>query len=95
MAKTEKKSKTSGEPYYTRLITYPKRRAALLLVNLFLALLFTTLLQKEIPAGTPWLALGVPIVLAGSLLIFFPATEEWEYKPWQTTKQKQERMFLD
>lgn len=94
-AKSATNSKARDKSHYTRLFTYPKRRAGLLLVVLFYVLLFTTLLQKEIPAGTPWLALVVPITLAGILLLFFPATEEWEYTPWQNTKQKQERTFFD
>lgn len=95
MAKKDAKPKAGNEVLYAQLILYPKRKFALLCVFLFYVLLFAMLLQKEIPAGTPWPALAAPIILAGCLWIFFPATEEWQYRPWQNTKQKRERTLFD
>ncbi len=96
MAKTQLKSKPSNENNnYTRLLVFPKRKLSLFLGILICVILFTSLLHKEIPVGTPWIFLVVPITLAGSIFLLFPPTEEWEYRSWQNAKQKQERMFFD
>lgn len=95
MAKEKKKPTVGDTNFYTRLLVYPKRRFPLLLAVVVYILAFTVLLNQEMTRDTPWLYLVVPIVLAGSLLLFLPPTEQWEYKPWQNSKHKQERMFYD
>lgn len=97
MAKEKKNDvkKTGESPYYTRLLVSRQRRVTLGIIMIVYFALFASLLFQNISADVPWMIMAVPIIIAGSLFIFFPATEEWEYKPWQNKQQKQERLFFN
>lgn len=97
MAKSQKSNTANSNEsvFYTRLLVSRQRKVTLGIIMAVYFVLFASLLYKNIIADVPWMVMAVPIIVAGSLFVFFPATEEWEYKPWQNKQQKQERLFLN
>lgn len=96
MSKAKSKSRKGAvNEYYSYLTIFTSRRIALgiLAVVHFLALAF--FLRGEMTAGTPWGVMAMPVLSFGLLWLLFPSTEQWEYQPWQTATQKQERLFLN
>ena len=41
--------------------------------------------------GFSWTVIGLPMAIIGSLFLFFPPTEKWEYTAWQSLPQKVEQ----
>ena len=68
--------------YDSALLVYTKRRFYMLLVALISIISIGVFLT--IYAERNWLIFVAPITLGGIFLAFFPDTEVWEYKAWQS-----------
>lgn len=64
------------------LLVYTKRRFYMLLIALISILGIGVFLT--VYADKPWFGFIAPISLVGIALAFFPETEVWEYKAWQS-----------
>jgi hypothetical protein len=94
------KSKVGGrqianDKAYAKLLIYPARKATLNALVIGLFLVFTSMIFKNMQIQGDWRIIAVPIGLLGLLFCLLPDTEEWEYKPWQSSAQQYERHFKD
>ena len=86
---------TSTEDLAVRLIITPHLRHQLLLLLVLAFFGFMMILARDIAANTPWLLTSLPITGLGLMICLIPATERWEYKPWQTRARQYERHQLE
>ena len=91
------KESLSSDLKYVKLIVYPKRRAANIMICLLLTILATFWIDFHFLKAhvSAWQAIALPIILLGSLLVFLLPTEEWSYGPWQDASQKYEKNIYD
>ena len=68
--------------YDSALLVYTKRRFYMLLIALISIISIAVFLSVYIEQN--WLGFVAPISAVGLLLAFFPETEVWEYKAWQS-----------
>lgn len=68
--------------YDSALLVYTKRRLYMLIVALISIIGIGAFIT--IYADKNWLGFVAPISLVGICLAFFPETEVWEYKAWQS-----------
>jgi hypothetical protein len=85
-----KKIKKSNDEYYSRILIYTARRVSFLFLTVCLFLVFVALLWEHNFHERSWLLAVLPITLIAIPVIFFPLTEEWDYKPWQAKPVKYE-----
>lgn len=78
--------------YDSRLLIYRSRKVALMILVLVLWVVFAMSLAQAQKIDRSWLTLILPFTGLGLLLIPFPATEVWEYRPWQTKARRNEQM---
>ena len=75
----------------TRLIIFRLRQVALGLIIIVAIASFGNYVQEGLEAGDSWLTILFPLCIISLLFVFFPQTEQWEYKPWQSKAQKVEQ----
>ncbi len=75
----------------SKLLIYKSRRFLLTIAVIFMTALFTWILLKNDKNGYHWTALAIIFTALGSLFLFFPMTERWEYKPWQGKPRRVEQ----
>lgn len=80
---------------YSKLKIYRNRMFTLFFSLLVGFIILTSVIFGELLLGHHWLAMTVPISIIGTYLIFYPPTEEWEYKPWQSQSEKREQTFYN
>tara|TARA_B100001094_G_C18121851_1_gene767309 strand:+ start:1032 stop:1325 length:294 start_codon:yes stop_codon:yes gene_type:complete len=90
-----KNTRFGDDTYYSKLRTYPKRRLSLWVLIFVTFTIYTALIFGEIALDQHWTTMAVPILLWSVLLIIYPETEKWEYKPWQSQPQKQEQTMFN
>lgn len=88
-----KPNKIANKEYYTRLLVYRGRLFSFIFLLTVYLFGFGLLLVADMNAKNPWLLTTASIIVSSIPLIFFPATEQWEYKPWQNVSQKIEQHF--
>ena len=89
----DKLDKKKNRKYYTKLIVFRKRQFSLaMLVTAYIAG-YTILIFNELLAESHWLAIAIPLCITGVVFLFFPPTEQWEYKPWQNSSERVEQYF--
>ena len=95
MAKNNQEGKErSGAEYYSKLLIYRARQISLAItVSGFIAF-FTIMLFQGMINKKSWLVFVVPVSICGFTMVLIPSTEEWEYKHWQSTAEKQEQIFF-
>lgn len=76
----------------SRLIVYRSRKIALMLLIIILWVVFATSINQAQKIDKSWVALILPLTGLGLLLLPFPSTEEWEYRPWQTKARRNEQI---
>ncbi len=94
MSNTDRRS-VENKDLYTRLIKYPKMFGSLVFLMFIVGLVFTSMIFSNILLDLNWITPVIPIATVGLLLMLFPKTEEWEYKAWQSEKEKREQTFYD
>lgn len=87
----DKASPTKAGPVGTRLIIAPHRRRQLAFWMILAFAAFLTILSGDLNIDKPWWLTGLPIMGLGLMICLIPATEEWEYRPWQTSARQYER----
>lgn len=78
-----------------RLIVSPMRRRQLVFWVILAFVVFLTILSRDLNLDKPWWLTGLPIIGLGLMICMIPATEEWEYRPWQTRARQYERHQLE
>ena len=80
-----------NKPYYSKLLIYTRTRWILGFLAIVFTIIFAGFIITNRYSGADWTLLIVPLGLMGLLLVLFPATEEWVYRPWQVHPQQYER----
>ncbi len=83
------------QEYSMRLIIFKARRLAVISLASSMVVIFSILINYDMSHGVPWLITAVPISLLGMIWLLVPPTEEWEYKPWQSSPQQVERHYTE
>ncbi len=83
-------AKKSNEEYYSHILINKMRRWSLIFTFVIFYIIFIAILFENLARDRQWYFAIVPIVLFGLPLMFFPASEEWEYRPWQAKPVKYE-----
>ena len=83
-----------GARYYSKLLIYRGRQISLAITVVVFIALFTIVLFQGMINKKSWLIFVVPVTIAGFVFVLIPPTEEWEYKSWQSTAEKQEQIFF-
>lgn len=81
--------------FYTRLLISPQRRWGLFVVAMICGVIMASMIFGNMITGLSWVALIIPVSIVGAFLAVYPATEEWEYTPWQAQAQQYESHFRD
>ena len=84
----------SGAEYYSKLIIYRGRQISLAITVAGFIAFFTIMIFQGMISKKSWLVLMIPVAICGITLVLIPSTEEWEYKHWQSTAEKQEQIFF-
>ena len=85
------KSCINPEDFYVKLVIVKHRRHQLALYTLLLFFAILAIVMRDIHIAKPWLLTALPIFGLGLLTVLIPASEIWEYKPWQTKARQYER----
>lgn len=80
---------------YTKLIRYPNRFWVLIALMIIVALIIMSLVFSMMVFKEEWATLVIPVAMVSTILVIYPRTEEWEYKPWQSEAEKREQTFFD
>jgi hypothetical protein len=91
----QERPKFDPEQLKVRLIIAPHRRHQLVMWLVLAFGAFVTILGRDMNIDKPWWLTSLPIVGLGLMICLIPATEEWEYKPWQTRARQYERHQLE
>ena len=78
-----------------RLIVMPLRRRQLVVALALMFVVFVSILARDMTVHRDWLLTSLPIIGLGLMICLIPATEEWEYRPWQTRARQYERHQLE
>jgi hypothetical protein len=92
--KVDNKPKSDGD-YYTKLKVYPGRRKFLALASAGFYVFCFSLLVTAMVTKAPWMVTAMPVVIAGLVFCFVPATEDWSYKPWQSNTRQYEKHQIE
>lgn len=84
---------TRNQDHDTRLLIYRSRQVVLALFILLVSIAFGVYIREGMEKGMHWIAIGAPLCLTGLTFLLYPATEEWEYKPWQSKPTMIEQHF--
>ena len=84
----------NGAEYYSKLLIYRARQISLTITVIGFTAFFTIMLFQGLINKKSWLVFIVPVSLCGFTMVLIPTTEEWEYKHWQSTAEKQEQIFF-
>lgn len=88
-------TKNDRSKYYSRLVVYKGRKYSLAFAIGIVFSIFSVLIFENLLAERGWTVLIVPVLILGLLFVLHPATEEWDYEPWQSSPQQYERHFRD
>ena len=77
--------------YDTKIIIYKSRRRLLILTVLLAIIAMTAAIAYVNEQEMIWQILIAPAVAVGLLLLTVPASEEWQYRPWQSKPRRVER----
>lgn len=96
LAKMQKDRSVRADPsdFYVKLVI-SKQRRRLLMVGLsaaFVVMVFLVALTWRSPNAT-WLAMSLPIIGTGLIVTLIPITEDWAYRPWQSSARQYEKHF--
>ena len=80
--------------YTSYLIENKIKKRALMFIVFVSWLTFTVFTSKQMNEGHDWMQIGLTLSAFSSLLILYPLTERWRYKPWQNKATKMEYTFL-
>lgn len=89
-----KPKKKSKYPFASRLLIYTGRRKLVAIHLAFLVALLANIVNTATYEHLSWITLVSPTILLGLTIVLQPMSEEWEYKPWQSASEKQERTFF-
>ncbi|MGE0172919.1 MAG: hypothetical protein AB7T49_09045 [Oligoflexales bacterium] len=81
-----------NKKYYSKLLIFPKRRSLLAILVVGYIVFYASVIFQETLLQKDWIQIALPIMLAGVILIAFPATETWEYAPWQSEPERHEQL---
>lgn len=96
--RAEKRPEKKGDPdgFYPKLIILRLRRRQLVLALALAFAAFVAILAKAHGhQEKPWWLTGLPIAALGLIIGLIPASEEWEYKPWQARARQYERHQIE
>ena len=84
MAKVDKKNLNSDDAQvYSFLEVHRGFLTSLIILCFFCFLFLTSTIWAHLVQETHWLFIALSSCAIGSILMLFPSTEEWVYKPWQ------------
>ena len=84
-----------GINYYSAIVIDKGRRTFLFVLVLMTILIFGSLIFENILSARSWVAVAIPLVVAGSIYVLFPPTEHWVYQAWQAKPRMFERHSTD
>lgn len=96
LAKMQKGGGVQANPddFYVKLIISKQRRRLLMfgLSMAFAVMVFLVAFTWRSPNAT-WLAMSLPIIGTGLIVTLIPITEDWAYRPWQSSARQYEKHF--
>ena len=93
--KMTKKEKQDPLGFRTRLKIFPRYRWKIFFACSLGFTVFTSIIFTNLTIQASWTVLIMPIASIGALFLLMPASEEWEYKPWQNASRKIEQSIFD
>lgn len=81
--------------FYSYLLINKAQRGGLTLLMLGTLPVIWFFISGSVFLNQSWLTIVIPVILACLPLAFYPMSETWIYRPWQSKPRKYERHYLD
>ncbi len=90
-----KKIPDNKKEFYSNLIIYKSRRRGLFFMLMILYAFFAVYLFNHSLRDLEWTSAIGPSLVILTIIMIFPMTEDWQYRPWQNKPQRYERHHSD
>lgn len=80
-----------NDKFDTRLLINRSRQVLLGIIIVVAVICFAFFIHEGQVNSKNWFMIGLPLCLVGFFFILFPATESWNYSPWQSRPQQIEQ----
>lgn len=87
--------KGNPEDYYVKMRVFRWRALMLWATVALLSFFEAGLIFNVMLYDISWVTILTPLIIISSIVLLFPPTEEWIYRPWQAEAQRVERHFYD